>query len=79
MGIVSTPMTQPNTQQPKAFEKYGYHEQQEQPTLEVEDIVDSTGKFSNQQPALLILTPTPLTVIRRLSVPSSNPSHWHTR
>ena len=27
------------------------HEQQEQPTLEVEDIVDSTGKLINQQPA----------------------------
>ena len=43
-----TPMTPPNTQQPKAFED---HEQQEQPTLEVEDIVDSTGKLINQQPA----------------------------
>ena len=28
-----TPMTPPNTQQPKAFEKYEDHEQQEQPTL----------------------------------------------
>ena len=46
-----TPMTPPNTQQPKAFTKYEDHEQQEQPTLEVEDIVDSTGKFINQQPA----------------------------
>ena len=46
-----TPMTPPNTQQPKAFEKYEDHEQQEQPTLEVEDIVDSTGKLINQQPA----------------------------
>ena len=44
-------MTPPNTQQPKAFEKYEDHEQQEQPTLEVEDIVDSTGKLINQQPA----------------------------
>ena len=43
-----TPMTPPNTQQPKAFEKYDDHEQQEQPRLEVEDIVDSTGKLSNQ-------------------------------
>ena len=41
----------PNTQQPKAFEKYKDHEQQEQPTLEVEDIVGSTGKSINQQPA----------------------------
>ena len=44
-------MTPPNTQQPKAFKKYKDHEQQEQPTLEVEDIVDSTGKLINQQPA----------------------------
>ena len=44
-------MTPPNTQQPKAFEKYEDHEQQEQPTLEVEDIVDSTGKLIKQQPA----------------------------
>ena len=28
---------------------------------------------------LLILTATPLTVIRRLRMPISNPSHWHTR
>ena len=28
---------------------------------------------------LLILTATPLTVIRRLRLPSSNPSHWHTK
>ena len=46
-----TPMTPPNTQQPKAFEKYEDHEQQQQPTLEVENIVDSTGKLINQQPA----------------------------
>ena len=46
-----TPMTPPNTQQPKAFKKYEDHEQQEQPTHEVEDIVDSTGKLINQQPA----------------------------
>ena len=32
----------------KSFEKYEDHEQQEQPTLEVEDIVDSTGKLINQ-------------------------------
>ena len=44
-------MTPPNTQQPKAFEKYEDHEQQEQPTLEVEDIADSTGKLINHQPA----------------------------
>ena len=46
-----TLLTPPNTQQPKAFEKYEDHEQKEQPTLEVEDIVDSTGKLINQQPA----------------------------
>ena len=46
-----TPMTPPNTQHPKAFEKYEDHEQQEQPTLEVEDIVDSSGKLINRQPA----------------------------
>ena len=46
-----TPMTPPNTQQPKVFEKYEDPEQQEQPTLEVEDIVDSTGNLINQQPA----------------------------
>ena len=44
-------MTPPNTQQPKAFEKYEDQEQQEHSTLEVEDIVDSTGKLINQQPA----------------------------
>ena len=46
-----SPMTPSNTQQQKVFEKYEDHEQQEQPTLEVEDIVDSTGKLINQQPA----------------------------
>ena len=46
-----SPMT-PNTQQQNVFEKYEDHEQQEQPTLEVEDIVDSTGKLINQQPAI---------------------------
>ena len=44
-------MTPSNTQQQKRFEKYEDHEQQEQPTLEVEHIVDSTGKLINQQPA----------------------------
>ena len=44
-------MTPSNTQQHKVFEKYEDHKQQEQPTLEVEDIVDSTGKLINQQPA----------------------------
>ena len=43
-----SPMTPSNTQQQKVFEKYEDHEQQEQPTLEVEDIVDSTGKLINQ-------------------------------
>ena len=46
-----TPMTPPNTQQPKVFEKYEDHEQQEQSTLEVEDIVVSIGKLIDQQPA----------------------------
>ena len=43
-------MTPLNTQQPKTFEKYEDQEQHEQPTLEVEDIIDSTGKLINQQP-----------------------------
>ena len=46
-----SPMTPSNTQQQQVFEKYADHEQQEKPTLEVEDIVDSTGKLINQQPA----------------------------
>ena len=46
-----SPMTPSNTQQQKVFKKYEDHEQQEQPTLEVEDIVDSTGKLIIQQPA----------------------------
>ena len=46
-----SPMTSSNTQQPNVFEKYEDHEQQEQPTLEVEDIVDSNGKLINHQPA----------------------------
>ena len=46
-----SPMTPSNTQQQKVFKKYEDHEQQQQPTLEVEDIVDSTGKLINQQPA----------------------------
>ena len=29
--------------------------------------------------SMLILTATPVTVIRRLRLPSSNPSHWHTK
>ena len=44
-------MTPPNTQQTKVVKKYEDHEQQEQPTLEVKDIVDSNGKLINQQPA----------------------------
>ena len=43
-------MTPSSTQQQKVFEKYEDHEQQEEPTLEVSDIVDSTGKLINQQP-----------------------------
>ena len=46
-----SPMTPSSTQQQNDLEKYEDHEQQEQPTLEVEDIVDSTGKLINQQPA----------------------------
>ena len=45
-----SPITPSNTQQQKVFEKYEDHEQQVQPTLEVEDIADSTGKLINQQP-----------------------------
>ena len=44
-----SPMTPSNTQQQEVFEKYEDHEQPEQPTLEVENIVDSTGKLINQQ------------------------------
>ena len=44
-------MTPPNTQQQNVFQKYEDHEQQEQSTLEVGDIVYSTGKLINQQPA----------------------------
>ena len=44
-------MTPSNTQRQNIFEKYEDHEQQEQPTLEVDDIVNSTGKLINQQPA----------------------------
>ena len=47
-----TPMTPSNTQQPKAFKKYEDQEQQEQPTLEVEDIVEAalnkSVKFDDQ-------------------------------
>ena len=43
-------MTPSNIPKQNVFEKYEDHEQQEQPTLEVEDIVDSTGKLINQQP-----------------------------
>ena len=46
-----SPMTPSNTQQQNVFEKYEDHEQQEQPTHEVENIIDSTGKLINQQPA----------------------------
>ena len=46
-----SPRTSSNTQHLKGFEKYEDQEQQEQPILEVEDIVDSTGKLINQQPA----------------------------
>ena len=35
-------MTPPNTQQPKVFEKYEDHEQQEQRTLEVTENVPKT-------------------------------------
>ena len=44
-------MTPSNTQQQKDFKKYEDPEKQVQPTLEVEDIVDSTGKLINQQQA----------------------------
>ena len=43
-------MTPSNIQQQKDFEKYEDHEQQVQPTIEVEVIVDSTGKLINQKP-----------------------------
>ena len=46
-----SPMTPSNTQQQNILENYEDHEQQVQPTLEVEDIVGSTGKLINQQPA----------------------------
>ena len=46
-----SPMTPSNTQQQNVSKKYEDHEQQEQRTLEVEDIVDSTRKLINQQPA----------------------------
>ena len=46
-----SPMTPSKTQKQNVFKNYEDHEQQEQPTLEVEDIVDSTGKLVNQQPA----------------------------
>ena len=46
-----SPITQPYIQQQNAFERYEDNEQQEQSTLEVEDIGDSTGKLINQQPA----------------------------
>ena len=46
-----SPVTPSNTQQKNVFKKYDDHEQQEPPTLEVEDNVDSTGKLINQQPA----------------------------
>ena len=46
-----SPITPSNNQQQNVFKKYEDNEQQEQPTLEVEDIVDSTGKLINQQPA----------------------------
>ena len=46
-----SPMTPSNTQQQNVFKKHEDHEQQEQPTIEVENIVDSTGMLINQQPA----------------------------
>ena len=46
-----SPITPSNTQQQNVFKKYEDHEQQEQPTLEVHEMVDSTGKVINQQPA----------------------------
>ena len=46
-----SPITPSNLQQQNVFKKYEDDEQQEQLTLEVEDIVDSTGKLINQQPA----------------------------
>ena len=44
-------MTPSNTQQQTVFEKYEDHEQHQQATFELEDIVDSSGKLINQQPA----------------------------
>ena len=43
-------MTPPNTQQPKVLEKYENHEQQEQPTHEVEDLLTllASSSTSNQ-------------------------------
>ena len=40
-----SPITPSNTQHQNVFEKYENHEQQEQPTPEFEDIVDSTGNL----------------------------------
>ena len=44
-----SPITPSNTQQQNVFEKYEDHEQQEQPTLEVEDIIELHRK--THQPA----------------------------
>ena len=44
----SSPIPPSNIQKKNVFEKYEDTDQQEQPTLEVEDIVDSTGKVINQ-------------------------------
>ena len=45
-----SPITPSNIQKQNVFEKYEDTNQQEQPTLEVEDIMDSTGKLMNEQP-----------------------------
>ena len=46
-----SPMTPSNIQQQNVFEKYKDHEHHQQATLDVADIVDSSGKLINQQPA----------------------------
>ena len=46
-------------------------------TQDVETLCRCVLEFEDV--SVLILTATPITVIQRLSVPSSNPSHWHTR
>ena len=64
------------------FNKVIHHEDDssdDKSVIEIEPPKENGEQEIGKHDKLLIPTATPLTVIRRLRLPSSNPSHCHTR